>query len=86
MARRHDLTVVAAPLTDAPVGEGWVVPVADVLLTVRAGVTPLERLRATVAALRGAGLRIQGAVVWDGDSPTIERYAPARRRVRELVS
>jgi len=86
MARRHDLTVVAAPLTDAPVGEGWVVPVADVLLIVRAGVTPLERLRATVAALRGAGLRIQGGVVWDGGSPVFERSVPARRRVREPVS
>lgn len=87
IVRRYDLTVVTTSPEDARQDGTGILPAPDVLLTATAGVTSLAQLRAAVATLRGAGLSIQGAVLWDGDLPGIEPDSPpANRRGHELVS
>ncbi|HEY0970351.1 MAG TPA: hypothetical protein VGE02_05175, partial [Gemmatimonadales bacterium] len=84
VARRYDLTVVAAPLGHVARGAASIVLAPDVLLSVRAPDTTLEELRDSVAALHGAGLRIQGIVLWDGDAPRMDlRGLMAWRRESE---
>lgn len=68
IARRYDLTVVSAPLAHACLGATSLLPAPDVILCVHAAVTRISDLRAAVAALHGAGLRLQGMVLMDGDS------------------
>lgn len=67
IARRYDVTIVAAPLDQARRSPASLLPAPDVILCVRAAVTRLSDLRAAVDSLRGAGLRLQGMVLVDGD-------------------
>ena len=85
LARRYDLTVVAAPVVHAARGAHSVLPAPDVVLCVRAAATRLHDLRTAVDALQRAGLRLQGIVLWDDDLPAIEPYAPAEWRARARV-
>jgi Mrp family chromosome partitioning ATPase len=82
MARRYDLTVVTAPLSHAARGARSILPSPDVILCVRAAATRVHDLRTAVDALHGAGLRVQGVVLWDDDLPTLEPYSPAEWRAR----
>ncbi|HEX5581308.1 MAG TPA: hypothetical protein VFX39_06980 [Gemmatimonadaceae bacterium] len=81
MARRYDLTVVAAPLAHVVQGARSILLAPDVLLCARASDTPIHDLQDSLAALHGAGLRIHGVVLWDGDAPHLDmRGIGAARR------
>jgi Mrp family chromosome partitioning ATPase len=82
LARRYDLTVLATPLAHAVKGSQSILPAPDVVLCVRAPDTTLVDLRVAVDALHGAGLRVQGVVLWDDDPPAVERYSGAEWRAR----
>jgi hypothetical protein len=71
LARRYDLTVMTAPLAHACRGATSILPAPDVILCARAAATPVRHLRSAVAALQGAGLRVQGVVLWDEALPEI---------------
>jgi tyrosine-protein kinase Etk/Wzc len=71
LARRYDLTVLTAPLAHACRGATSILPAPDVILCARAAATPVRHLRSAVAALQGAGLRVQGVVLWDEALPEI---------------
>jgi hypothetical protein len=59
----------------------------DVILCARMARTPLRELSSAVEALRGAGMRIHGLVLWNTESPHLksrdELIAAARRPPRE---
>ncbi|HEU4630240.1 MAG TPA: hypothetical protein VFS08_10890 [Gemmatimonadaceae bacterium] len=71
LARRYDLTVMTAPLAHACRGATSMLPAPDVILCVRAAATHITDLRSAVSALQGAGLRLQGVVLWDDAVPAV---------------
>ncbi len=85
VSRRYDLTVVAAPLEHAARGARSVLPAPDVVLCVRAAVTRLRDVRIAVDSLQGAGLRVQGVVIWDDALPSLTPMSAAEWRARVRV-
>jgi Mrp family chromosome partitioning ATPase len=69
MANRYDFLVFAAPASYAQRSSDTVIPVPDVIVCAQVGVTEISTLRAMVRALRGAGKRVHGIVLWDDDRP-----------------
>lgn len=82
MAGRYDMTVLATSLAHACHSSQSILPAPDVVLCVQAGVTTLADLRATLAALHGAGLRVQGVVLWDMELPTVRPFSVEEWRER----
>ncbi|HEX5831379.1 MAG TPA: hypothetical protein VFY16_10395 [Gemmatimonadaceae bacterium] len=78
LAARHDLVVVAAPLSYASLGEGSALPAPDVVVCARVAVTRVRDLALAAATLRRAGLRVHGLVLWDQDGPHVEPRAESR--------
>ena len=72
IARRYDLVVLVMGPRDIQRGDGSVLPAPDVIYCAQVGVTSIAALRAGVAALRGAGARIRGLVLWDADVPLLQ--------------
>lgn len=75
LARRYDLTVLATSLAHACRGSQSILPAPDVVLCVQSNATSLVDLRGSVAALHGAGLRVQGVVLWDMPVPTVRPFS-----------
>ena len=71
IARRYDLTVMTASLTQIAGGSETLLSSPDVILCVRASETPLRDLHASVNALQGVGLRVLGVVLWDSELPSL---------------
>jgi hypothetical protein len=72
IARRYDLVVLIMALRDIRRGDASILPAPDVIYCARIGETTLESLRAGTEALRGAGARIRGLVLWDADVPLLQ--------------
>jgi tyrosine-protein kinase Etk/Wzc len=87
MARRYDLVVLLAGPTHIRRGDGSILPAPDLIYCARIGYTTIEALREGADALRGAGARIRGLVLWDADVPLIESRdaAAARGRMEDGV-
>lgn len=64
-SRRHDATVVVAPLAQLVRSR----PCDDVIVCAIRGVTRLATLARSVAALIDAGARVRGVVLWEGRAP-----------------
>jgi len=82
MARRYDLVVLVAGPTHIRRGDGSSLPAPDLIYRARIGHTTISALRAGAEALRGAGARIRGLVLWDADVPLIESRDTAAARAR----
>ena len=82
MARRYDLVVLIAGPTHVRRGDGSILPSPDLIYCARIGHTTISALRAGAEALRGAGARIRGLVLWDADVPLIESRETAIARAR----
>ena len=87
MARRYDLVVLVAGPTHIRRGDGSILPAPDLIYCARLGHTTIRALRAGADALRGAGARIRGIVLWDAEVPLIESRdtAVARARAEEVA-
>ena len=72
IARRYDLVVLVMARRDIQRGDGGVLPAPDVIYCAQLGVTTIAALRAGTKALRGAGARIRGLVLWNADVPLIQ--------------
>ena len=71
MARRYDVMVLNAPLTHVRLGARSMLPAPDLLLCARIGHTTLSGLTDSMSALRAAGTRVAGLVLWAGEDPRI---------------
>lgn len=71
MARRYDVMVLNAPLAHVRLGARSMLPAPDLLLCARIGHTTLSGLRDSMSALRAAGTRVAGLVLWAGEDPRI---------------
>jgi tyrosine-protein kinase Etk/Wzc len=80
-ASRYDLCVLCAPPDLSEQGDRALLPTPDVILCAREGHTPLARLVEMADALRGAGTRLRGVVVWAADVPRLDD-----RGVADLVA
>jgi Mrp family chromosome partitioning ATPase len=76
VARRYDLVVLVAPPAQVRRGADSILPAPDVIYCATLGRTPLHELGATVASLRGSGVRVHGVVLWDAGPPDIEGTSP----------
>ncbi len=82
IARRYDLVVLLAGPTHIRRGDGSILPGPDLIYCARIGHTTIAALRAGADALRGAGARIRGLVLWDSDVPLLESRETAAARAR----
>jgi Mrp family chromosome partitioning ATPase len=82
MARRYDLVVLLAGPSHIRRGDGSILPAPDLIYCARIGHTTLTALRAGAEALRGAGARIHGLVLWGADVPLLESRDAAAARAR----
>jgi tyrosine-protein kinase Etk/Wzc len=82
IARRYDLVVILAGPAHIRRGDGSILPAPDLIYCARIGHTTIKALRAGADALRGAGARIHGLVLWDADVPLIESRDTAAARAR----
>ena len=80
-ASRYDLCVLCAPADLAEHGDRALLPTPDVILCAREGHTPVATLVGMADALRGAGTRLRGVVVWAADVPRL-----ANRGIADLVT
>jgi Mrp family chromosome partitioning ATPase len=71
LARRYDLAVIVAPADLPEQGDQSILPSPDVMLCARVAHTTLARLRERSDALRRAGMRLRGLVLWDADLPQV---------------
>jgi hypothetical protein len=72
VARRYDLVVLVAPPAHVRRGAASILPTPDVIHCATVGATSLDDLGASVTALRGAGARVRGAVLWNAGPPVID--------------
>jgi Mrp family chromosome partitioning ATPase len=72
IARRYDLVVLVAPVPHIKRGAESILPAPDVILCGHIGQTGVDELRESVGALRGAGARIRGLVLWNGEAPVVQ--------------
>jgi len=88
MARRYDVMVLNAPLAHVLRGARSMLPAPDLLLCVRLGQTRISDLAGMVQALRSAGTRVNGLVLWNADDPRIPlaRAVTEREPQREVPS
>ncbi len=70
LARRYDVSVVAAPLGIADLGVAGPLLAPDAVVCARVAYTTLARLGESAETLRLSGLRLQGVVLWDADVPS----------------
>ncbi|GAC1698630.1 MAG: hypothetical protein NVS9B3_16020 [Gemmatimonadaceae bacterium] len=70
LSRRYDAVVVTCSLDQALNGLPATLPVADLILCVRAGHTLVRDVAGFVEGLRVAGGRLRSGVLWEGDAPT----------------
>jgi Mrp family chromosome partitioning ATPase len=82
IARRYDLVVLVADPAHVRRGDGSILPAPDLIYCARIGHTTIDGLRDGAEALRGAGARIRGLVLWDADVPLIESRDTAAARAR----
>jgi len=82
VVRRYDLAVLVAPEGHVAKSGTSLLPAPDVLLCARLGATPVARLRREADALRSAGVRLRGLVIWRADLPQVLTQAElgVRRR------
>jgi Mrp family chromosome partitioning ATPase len=87
IARRYDLVVLLASPSQIRRGDRSILPAPDLIYCARMGHTTIAALRASVDALRGAGARIRGLVLWDADVPLIlsRETAVARSRAADPI-
>jgi Mrp family chromosome partitioning ATPase len=71
LARHYDAIVITSTAEQAASGLPSVLPVPDVIYCARVGHTRLKALRQAVEALRLAGGRPVGVVLWEGDPPAL---------------
>ena len=72
IARRYDLVVMVMGARDVRRGDDGVLPAPDIIYCARVGETSIATLRASTDALRGAGARIRGLVLWNADVPLLQ--------------
>lgn len=72
IARRYDLVVLVMPAREIQRGDRSILPAPDVIYCARIGETRTAALRAATDALRGAGARIRGLVLWNADVPLLQ--------------
>ena len=67
LSHRYEYVVVAAPAGAVRVGPESILPAPEAILCARIAYTTLDRLAASVTALRDSGLTVRGLVLWDSD-------------------
>ena len=73
LQRRYDFIVIAAPTSYVQRTATSIIPARETLLTARVGRTTLASLKSAAESLRGAGMIIQGIVLWDAPFPQLEK-------------
>jgi Mrp family chromosome partitioning ATPase len=73
IARRYDLVVVVTSQEQIVRGADSILTTPDVIFCARTGITGLDALRAGIDALRGAGARVRGLVLWNTHIPELSR-------------
>ena len=71
LTRRYDLVVLLADVRHVAGGERSILPAPDVVHVARTGRSPLFGLAADVNAMRAAGTRVRGVVLWDAEPPAM---------------
>lgn len=71
LTRRYDLVVLLAEVGHIAGGERSILPAPDVVHVARTGRSSLFGLAADVKAMRAAGTRVRGVVMWDAEPPDI---------------
>ncbi len=79
LTRRYDLVVLLADVDHVAGGERSILPAPDVVHVARTGRSPLFELAADVKAMRAAGTRIRGIVMWDAEPPAMPVAGEAER-------
>ena len=72
IARRYDLVVLVLGPQHIRQGDRSILPAPDLIYCARIGHTTVDSLRAGTQALRGAGARIRGLVLWHAEVPLIQ--------------
>lgn len=71
LERRYDFITIAAPTSYVQLATNTIIPVPNVVVCARVGVTRLDELRAEVKSLRGIGRNVHGIVLWDEETPRV---------------
>lgn len=69
LTRRYDLVVLLADVEHVASGDRSMLPAPDVVYVARTGRSSLFGLAAGVKAMRAAGTRVRGVVLWDSEPP-----------------
>ena len=72
ISRRYDLVVLIVGPQHIRQGDGSILPAPDLIYCARLGHTTVDALRAGTQALRGAGARIRGIVLWNAEVPLLQ--------------
>ncbi len=72
IARRYDLVVLVVGPGHIRQGDRSILPAPDLIYCARLGHTTVDALRAGTDALRGAGARIRGLVLWNAEVPLMQ--------------
>ena len=72
IARRYDLVVLVVGPQHIRQGDRSILPAPDLIYCAQVGHTTVDALRAGTAALRGAGARIRGLVLWKAEVPLMQ--------------
>ena len=84
IARRYDLVVLVLAPQQIRQGDRSILPAPDLIYCARIGHTTVEALRAGTEALRGAGARIRGLVLWHAEVPLLQSRELLAARSRTL--
>lgn len=71
LTRRYDLVILVAPVRHVAGGERSILPAPDVVHVARTGKSSLFGLANDVRAMRTAGTRVRGVVLWDAEPPAL---------------
>lgn len=71
LARYYDAVFSVVSPVQAHAGVLDALPSADIVYCARHGATPLRTLRAQLDAIREAGARVRGVVLWNADRPSL---------------
>ena len=72
IARRYDLVVLIVAPQHIRQGDRSILPAPDLIYCARIGHTTIDALRSGTQALRGAGARIRGIVLWNAEVPLMQ--------------
>ncbi|MBA3671474.1 MAG: hypothetical protein H0W68_05560 [Gemmatimonadaceae bacterium] len=86
LSRQYEAIVVVSSAEQAMGGVIAALPIPDVIVCARAGMTPVTELKRTIWEIQQSGAQIRGVVVWAAPDPVLSDVRPAEEVEREVAA